>query len=215
MTNQYDTNGFEKFVTGGENSSRSWLWKQWPTSLEGLRVLDLGCGNGIDIREALARGASYVEGVDSSKKMVGEAHLNIGRNERVRVYKEDLLTASRGWESDRFGLVTSRHVLHYLTGDQLPELFAQVHRSLKMRGWFVFVVAHPMHFEESYGQGSVNLTLYGKVPVSFYSHQLSDYMGEHFLSRFVLTAFKEGVGPEASPLNEQPFYWLGISARKK
>jgi ubiquinone/menaquinone biosynthesis C-methylase UbiE len=49
------------------------LWTLLPASLEGMRVLDLGCGFGDFARKARSLGARAVVGIDVSKRMLARA----------------------------------------------------------------------------------------------------------------------------------------------
>lgn len=119
---------------------------EWPTlremipPLDGLRVLDLGCGFGWFCRWAEANGARSVVGVDVSKQMLKRAIADTP-SERIEYRRQDLehLDAS---DLGMFGMVYSSLTLHYITG--LERLFATVSNLLPPGGAFVFSVEHPI-----------------------------------------------------------------------
>ena len=110
-------------------------------AVEGLRVADLGCGDGVLGVQLLAAGAARYEGVDGSERMVARA--------------QELLAGSSGtaahvmleeWEAaaESLELVVSRLVLHYLAEDDLLALLRRVHAGLTPGGRLVVSVEHPV-----------------------------------------------------------------------
>jgi SAM-dependent methyltransferase len=111
-----------------------------PASLAGLHILDLGCGLGYFAREARARGAASVLGIDLSHRMLAEAQARTQDPEIV--YRQADL---EGYEPEhaRFELVVSSLALHYIV--DYRRLVARVAASLKPRGRFAFSVEHPIY----------------------------------------------------------------------
>lgn len=109
-------------------------------AVEGQRVCDLGCGQGIVARELARRGAS-VTGIDVSARL-----LEIAReNERVEPlgidYREDDAQALASVADGVFDGVACHLALM-----DIPDLAAclrAVVRVLCPGGWFVFAVTHP------------------------------------------------------------------------
>lgn len=118
---------------------------EWPAlkailpPMQGLKVVDLGCGYGWFCRWASEQGAESVLGLDVSQKMLEQARKtrsasNI-RYERADLGQLNLPTAS-------FDLAYSSLALHYIK--DLPGLFASVHAALKPGSHFVFSIEHPI-----------------------------------------------------------------------
>jgi SAM-dependent methyltransferase len=110
-----------------------------PGSLKDARVLDLGCGLGYFAREARARGARAVVGVDISERMLAEA--------RQRSSDPGITYIRAGleeFEADAasFDLVVSSLALHYIA--DYPALVRRVATSLAPGGRFAFSVEHPI-----------------------------------------------------------------------
>ena len=82
-----------------------------PASLADKRVLDLGCGLGYFAREARARGARQVVGVDLSERMLDEARRRT--TDAGIVYVRASLEAFSA-EPAAFDLVVSSLALHYI-----------------------------------------------------------------------------------------------------
>ena len=106
---------------------------------EGLRVLDLGCGDAQYGRELLEQGCAEYVGLDGSENMVKEARKTLAGTSGTVVHGtiEDLQA-----DTDRYDLVVSRLVLHYIA--DLRATFSEVYRCLKPGGRFVFSVEHPV-----------------------------------------------------------------------
>lgn len=102
-------------------------------TLEGLSVLDLGCGTGLGI-EALPHRAAFAVGVDLSAKMLAKA-------QEKSLYQEtavqDIVEYMRA-TPHRFDLVLTADVLVYI--GNLDPVFAAAHQVLKPGGWFVLSV---------------------------------------------------------------------------
>ncbi len=113
-----------------------------PERLDGLRVLDLGCGFGGFAREARAKGAREVLGLDVSANMLAQARelTDDDAIHYVRAGVEDM-DAALGTEGV-FDLVVSSLALHYVA--DYPAAVAQVARRLAPGGSFVFSVEHPV-----------------------------------------------------------------------
>jgi SAM-dependent methyltransferase len=108
-------------------------------SVEGLRVLDLGCGDARIGRELLEGGASRYLGIDGSQRMVEAARCVLAGTdgEVVRGDIEDLA------EPDcSFDLVVSRMALHYVA--DVGPVLRGCYRCLAARGRIVLTVVHPV-----------------------------------------------------------------------
>jgi SAM-dependent methyltransferase len=119
---------------------------EWPAfqrllpSLEGRRVLDLGCGLGYFAREARTRGARRVLGVDLSERMLQEA--------RARTDDPGITYLHAALEefepaAASFDLVVSSLALHYIA--DYPGLVRRVAACLVPGGRFAFSVEHPVY----------------------------------------------------------------------
>jgi len=111
-----------------------------PTSLEGKRVLDLGCGLGYFARMARARGAREVVAVDISERMLEDARSR-GADAGILYLRANLEEFEP--EAAAFDLVTSSLALHYLA--DYPLIVRRVAAALMPGGRFVFSVEHPIY----------------------------------------------------------------------
>jgi SAM-dependent methyltransferase len=118
---------------------------EWPAferllpSLQDKRVLDLGCGLGYFAREARARGASQVIGVDLSERMLQQA--STATNDPAITYLHKSLETYEP-EAATFDLVVSSLALHYIA--DYASVVRRVATSLVPGGRFAFSVEHPI-----------------------------------------------------------------------
>lgn len=118
---------------------------EWPAlrtllpDLRGLKVLDLGCGFGWFCRWVREQGASHVQGIDVSERMLARAKAAT-QDKAITYGKTDMEHLELPAES--FDLVYSSLALHYVK--DLNGLMSEVHRSLLPGGHLVFSVEHPI-----------------------------------------------------------------------
>jgi 2-polyprenyl-3-methyl-5-hydroxy-6-metoxy-1,4-benzoquinol methylase len=111
--------------------------------IKGLKILDLGCGEGYVGRELKKRGAADILGIDISENMIEKA---IQEQERQGIdgleYKAmDVIDFDI---TDRYDLVIAMFLFNYLSKEQTLETMKKVFRSLQPGGSFVFSVPHPL-----------------------------------------------------------------------
>jgi len=107
--------------------------------VQGLTILDLGCGDGIYGRELLAAGCHAYTGLESAQTMVDAAHRALqGTTAQI------LHCPIEDWAfpSTHFDLVLSRLALHYVA--DLAATFRNAYRALKPGGRLIFSVVHPL-----------------------------------------------------------------------
>jgi SAM-dependent methyltransferase len=109
-------------------------------AIEVKRVLDAGCGPGIDAQWLLVHGA-HVVAVDGSPRMVAHAKRRLG--DRANVLLHDLREPLTFLEDGSIDLVLAVLVMHYIE-DWIPVL-REFGRVLIDDGVFVFSVDHPFN----------------------------------------------------------------------
>jgi SAM-dependent methyltransferase len=104
-----------------------------PTFLDrlptGARVLELGCGGGIDAEYMVGRGFA-VDATDGTAEIAAKAEARL--QQTVRVMRFDQLDAIAAYDA----VVASASLLHVPRG-ALPEILALIYRALKPDGWHV------------------------------------------------------------------------------
>lgn len=107
--------------------------------VQGLRLLDLGCGAATFGVYALARGAQSYVGVDASARMIAAARAALaGTSGRV----VEASVETWAYPEAAFDLVVSSLALHYL--HDLDAVMTGVARALVPGGRLVFSVEHPI-----------------------------------------------------------------------
>lgn len=114
--------------------------------VDGLTILDAGCGSGLLSEELVSHGARVV-GVDSSERMLELARARLGDAAELRVQD---LQRPLDWASDgSFDIVASSLALHYIK--EWRRTLSEFHRILRADGRLVFSTHHPfadfMNFE--------------------------------------------------------------------
>ncbi len=119
--------------------------------LSGLKVLDLGCGDGLYGEKIVSQGAYSYYGVDASKNMIAASQKNLSGLERIQLEHEHLEKIDL--PENTFDLALSRLVFHYI--ENLEKVFKKINKALIPEGKFVFSVEHPIITSnyESYHQG--------------------------------------------------------------
>ncbi|MEU0094616.1 class I SAM-dependent methyltransferase [Kribbella sp. NPDC006257] len=102
----------------------------------GLRVVDLGCGEGELAVRIAAAGAASVTGVDLSASMLSRAREHVS----VRYVQADI--ADFDLPAGSVDLVVSSLALHYV--EDFDGLVARIARWLSAGGRFVFSIEHPV-----------------------------------------------------------------------
>ncbi len=111
--------------------------------LDGARVVDVACGQGLATRALAGAGAAGVLGVDASPAMIDLARRRTrGRGHGGTVsYVQDDAGRLATCLDDAFDGAACQ--LGLMDVPDLDATLAAVHRVLKPGGWFVFVVGHP------------------------------------------------------------------------
>jgi SAM-dependent methyltransferase len=96
---------------------------------KGARILELGCGNGMDAAHMRAHGFD-VDATDGTPALVAEAQKRVGGAARLMLFDE--LEAEAGYD----GVWACASLLH-VAAASLPDILARVRRALRPGGVFV------------------------------------------------------------------------------
>ena len=108
--------------------------------VQGLSVLDAGCGPGIYTKWLLDQGAATVVAVDFSAKMIQFAKERV--REKAVFHLADLNQPLTFLKSDEFDLILCPLVLDHVKN--LDFTFKEFNRVLKRNGILIFSMGHPM-----------------------------------------------------------------------
>ena len=156
----------------------------------GARVLELGCGNGLDAAQMLALGFD-VDATDGTPELVTEAQKRIG--ERARVMRFEALDS----EADYDGIWACASLLH-VPAATLPDILARIHRALRPGGVFV------ASFKAGTGEGRDSMGRYYNYPSA--QDLEAAYRHAGWTALFLETTM--GSGYDAKPAQ-----WLWMTAR--
>ena len=157
----------------------------------GARILELGCGNGVDAHYMLSRGFE-VDATDGTPELVAEARHRIG--EAARVMRFEALDATAAYD----GAWACASLLHALAAS-LPDILERVRLALRPGGVFI------ASFKAGSGEGRDGLGRYYNYPDAVTLETAYRAAGWSELS----LETKMGSGYDALPTR-----WLWMTARK-
>jgi SAM-dependent methyltransferase len=117
--------------------------------VQGLCILDAGCGPGVYSEWLVNHGAAVV-GVDASPRMVALAQQRLSG--RAEIHLADLGKPLDFLSAAAFDLVVAALILDYLA--DWRAVFGEFYRLLRAAGWLVFSVQHPFAEHLTHPQGS-------------------------------------------------------------
>ncbi|ETW94045.1 MAG: hypothetical protein ETSY1_36570 [Candidatus Entotheonella factor] len=176
---QYDTN---------ENSTRDLnaeVLRQQPLALAGKRVLEIGCGTGLNTIW-LAHQAQRVVGVDISQGMLRQAHRRLSASS-VSLLQVDI---TKPWPLNQpFDVIVANLVLEHV--QHLGHIFGEAHRLLRPGGLLYIGELHPYKQLQG-GQARYHNAETGQdVLVPAFLHPVSDYTNQGIEAGFTLRRMGE------------------------
>lgn len=206
--------GQKAFFSKREGEAIKFIKESLP-NLKGKKVLDIGCGNGQDVKLLYFLGASEVYGIDNSKFMIDEAKNNTQKPNNFSLGSFEKIP----FKDNSFDVVVGRFSFHYLK--KFDKAYTELSKILKKNGLLVLVIHHPFRdlvFQKNkiYGQQeTIKIELYdNKVPIYFPTHTLKDYFSKKFFDHFHLTGFTEEKSPEEYEDSFKTPGFMGIKAVK-
>ncbi len=128
-------------------------WSLWRLlgDVQGLRVLDLACGEGFYTRQLRERGAECVVGVDISREMIELARAQEDSTPLgIEYVCADVYRLELG---EHFDVVTASYLLNYARNrDELGVMGAAISRHLRRGGRFVTINNNPGQSPASFAQ---------------------------------------------------------------
>jgi SAM-dependent methyltransferase len=175
--------------------------------VEGLRVLDLGCGAGHYAAELLERGAAHVVGVEGSEVLLQAARERLG--DAASLHLHDLETPLTFLDDQQFDLAVMALVYHHI--DDRSSLLFEIRRLLRPGGILLVSTTHPAGdwtwFGGSYfSEERVDATWGGRFVHSYWRMPLQKFLGELLGVGFVLEALVEPRATETARTKD-PSRW--------
>ena len=111
-------------------------------NVEGMDILDLGCGEGYLARKLARAGANSICGIDLSSEMVKAASKQNQEDQLPITYQD---TDLRQWSapSKAFDWAIAVFLFNYLTIDESAKIITKAKAALKPQGQLVFTLPHP------------------------------------------------------------------------
>ena len=207
--------GQRNFFSRNEDAAIKFIKNSLP-ELKGKKILDIGCGNGKDMKFFESLGAAEVYGIDTSTFMLGDAKQMVSNPKNL--FQANIENTS--FADDFFDIIIGRHSLHYLKNFDVA--YDELSRILKNDGLLILVVHHPFgdlisQKSKIYGeQEIIKVELYdNKVPIHFPTHTMKNYLSKTFLDKFYLVGFEEAQSPERIADEFKIPIMMGIKAVKR
>ncbi len=204
----------------GENSNRDNRQKFYDKInfvKPGMKLLDLACGDGLDLVYYKSLGAD-VFGLDASEELIKIA--------RHRLPKEDIkvgIFEKMPYKDNFFDVVLSKYAIQ--TSIDLKPIFSEILRVLKPGGILMYLVTHPFrqYFEKKDSQADYfeqkivdSLILNNQILVKEPSHTMNDYLDESLFDNFDVQLYREYWDASAEQVDgkKYPGYFI-LKAKKR
>ncbi|MFH1915774.1 MAG: class I SAM-dependent methyltransferase [Nanoarchaeota archaeon] len=173
---QYDRLDFERADQGFPDMTRDVLYSRLAKSdLEGRKLLDIGCGYGLDL-EHFAQQGCEVYGIDSSQKMIDKTRKKCPTAELVCASVEEPF-----FHNEQFDYIISRYAIQH--AENVGLVLQHARNVLKKGGELVIMVTHPIrqYFEKKtkdYWKKEVvqSKILWDRLVVEEPSHTFEEYL---------------------------------------
>ena len=186
-------------------------------NIEGLDVIDLGCGSGIYAEYLISQEAKSLTCIDISEQMVEIVRSKLGAS--VKAYAQDLSLGLPQQTSGSADIIVCPLVLHYI--EDLSVLFKEAYRVLKPGGYMVFSTHHPFadfqcsvtgnYFQRELIKQQWD-TVGEPVSVSFYRRSLTEISDAITSNGLQITQISEGkVSDEAKAISEEAYQHLSTN----
>lgn len=167
----------------GDDPTRGTFLPQLSEMDRAKRIVDVGCGGGIDLASYRDIGFKHLVGIDMSHTQCKLAKDALGNAANVLCGGFEALPLS----DKSFDILTSRYAIHYCRN--VERALSEVARVVKAGGLLMVVTAHPdydlaqTHLHN--GDGTISHTLFGgKVPITYPLHRMEEYLGPAFKKYF-------------------------------
>lgn len=194
---QYDKDGMAgeyakaSLETKEHDFGRRFLNEEVAKSDKSSHILDIGCGDGIDLKSYKEMGFQYLYGADPSLEFITKAKESLRESASLSCGTFEELP----FEDQKFDVVVSRFALHYCKN--IIDGQKEAARVLKRGGVFVVVMANPVldALQEKDAKGNITMSLFkGKVSITYPPHTVSEIFSDDFFDIFELKKVREYVG---------------------
>ena len=180
------------------------------------KLLDIGCGDGIDMLHYQKLGAK-VFGLDSSEEMVAIAKNKLPNSEIKLGTFENM-----PFEDNYFDIVLSKYAIHI--SPYVSQTFSEIHRILKPNGIMMYLTKHPIrqYFERKESDGNYfeqkivdSRVFQNQIIFSEPTHTLQEYLNNFLFEKFDVQMFDEHWEPCAEQIDGKRYPGFFIIKAKK
>jgi len=211
LSKQYNefANKFSDVHDKGENSNRDnreIFYKHIDFLVPGMKLLDLACGDGLDLVYYKTLGAN-IFGLDASEELVKIArNKNLDADIRVGFFEKI------PFDNEQFDIVLSKYAIQ--TSKDMNPVFSEIHRVLKPGGVMMYLVTHPFrqYFEKKeekadyFEQKIVDAhILNNSIIVKEPSHTFNEYLNEFLFKNFDVKLFAEYWDASAEQIDDMKY----------
>lgn len=171
------------------------------SDLDNKKVLDVGCGDGIDVAHYESIGADVI-GLDNSENLI-----KIARNKYPNYQFDVGLAENMPYADESFDCVFSKYAI--MTSSDIEPIFDEIYRVLKKGGRFVYLATHPFrqYLElndltlDYFIQRNVDLNCLDEtVIITEPTQTFNKYFNKDFFKKFRIVDYLESKDPAADPL---------------
>ncbi len=222
LAKQYDdfAADFSRVHDVGENSNRDNRQKFYSVLnfiKPGMKLLDLACGDGLDLVYYKSLGAE-VYGLDASAELIKIA--------KERLPADDIVVGlfdQTHYADASFDVILSKYAIQ--TSADMASVFKEIARIIKPGGILVYLVTHPFrqyfekknstadYFQQEVVEASI---LNNSIIVREPSHTFNEYFTAEFLNDFDIQLFQEQWDASAEQIDgkKYPGYFI-VKAQKR
>jgi ubiquinone/menaquinone biosynthesis C-methylase UbiE len=211
---------FSRHQARGEHSNRlnrEVFYRHLDFLTPGMRLLDLGCGDGTDFAHYQALGAE-IYGVDASKELLKIAKAKLPA---AKLSAGDF--ANLPLKAGHFDAVLSKYAI--MTSANMEPVFQEMHRVLKPGGMMMYLVTYPLRQYLERREGSADYfeqkivdshILGNTVTVREPTHTMTEYFTPFLFKHFDVQAYDEQWDPAAEVIEgkKYPGFFI-LKARKR
>lgn len=183
----------------------------------GMKLLDLGCGDGIDLVYYKKLGVE-IHGLDASKELLQIAKERLS-GEDIRLGSFEKLPFRKNF----FDAVLSKYAI--MTSVNMEIIFKEINRVLKPGGTMMYLVTHPFrqYFEKrekeaDYFKQKVvdSHILNGTIIVKEPSHTMNEYLNKNIFKNFDVQFYQEYWDASAEMVDgkKYPGYFILIANKR-
>ncbi|MCB9809160.1 class I SAM-dependent methyltransferase [Candidatus Nomurabacteria bacterium] len=220
LRTQYDngiTQDFSIHQRDKNQINRELMYTLIGNDLKNKKILDLGCGDGIDTEYYQTQGAHAI-GIDASTGLIDIAQAHYPEIEFTVGFAEEL-----PYEDNSFDMVLSKYAIQ--TSADMQPIFDEVNRVLKPGGMFIYLVTHPLRqfmerrdlTQDYFSQSTVVCKILDNtVTLEEPTHTMNEYFNTNFFLNFSMVDFIEAWDPAAEQIGggKYPGFFI-VKAQKK